>query len=130
MSELTIKGRVIANLGVQSGTSARTGKAWSKATLVVESAGQYPKKIAMDNMRNAEGFAALAPGTDATFHIEVESREYNGRWYTSVNCWKWEAVQGVAAPVAAAPQQGLNYGYAQPQTPEPQSVPEPDDLPF
>lgn len=98
--ELTIKGRVVANLGVQKGTS-KAGKEWSKATVVIETEGQYPKKIALDNMKNADNFAALAIGTVGTFHIEIDSREFNGRWFTSVNCWKWETEQAQPAPAPA-----------------------------
>ena len=120
---MEIKGRVVANLGVQNGTS-KAGKDWAKATVVVEYGDQYPKKIALDNMKNADSFGALAIGTEGTFHIEVESREFNGRWYTSANCWKWETTQ--QAPAQPAPQQPV-YQQAQPQTaPAPQA----DDLPF
>lgn len=99
MSDLIIKGKVVANLGVQRGTS-KSGNDWQKATIVVEQPGQYPKRVALDNLKKAEEFAALAVGIEGSFHIEVESREYNGRWYTSVNCWKWETEQPAAQPVA------------------------------
>ena len=97
---MEIKGKVVANLGVQKGTS-KAGKEWAKATVVIEYGDQYPKKVALDNLKNAEDFAKLAVGADGTFHIEVESREFNGRWYTSVNCWKWETApaQPVQQPV-------------------------------
>lgn len=127
---MEIKGRVVANLGVQKGTS-KAGNDWSKATVVIETEGQYPKKIALDNMRNADSFAALAVGTVGTFHIEVESREFNGRWFTSVNCWKWEMEQAQSAPQHPA-QQGWQAAYPQP-TAQPQAAPAPqggDDLPF
>lgn len=113
MSELTIKGKVVSNLGVQKGTS-KAGKDWSKATLIVEYGdSQYPKRVALDNLKNAEEFAKLAVGTEGVFHIEVESREFNGRWYTSVNCWKWETTQ---QPQQAPAQQGYQQPQAQPQT--------------
>lgn len=127
MSELIIKGKVTANLGVQKGTS-KSGKDWSKATIVIETEGQYPKRVALDNMKNADSFAALAVGTEGAFHIEVESREFNGRWYTSVNCWKWETTQ---QPQQAPAQQGWEQMYqqtqAQPQTPKDEMG---DPLPF
>ncbi len=106
---MEIKGRVIFNLGVQAGTS-KAGKEWKKASIVIETEGQYPKKIAMDNLKNADAFGALAVGTVGTFHIEIESREFNGRWYTSVNCYKWEA----ASPYPQqpyAPQQPYQQPY-------------------
>lgn len=99
---MEIKGRVVANLGVQKGTS-KAGNEWSKATVVVEYGDQYPKKIALDNMKNADSFGALEVGTEGTFHIEVESREFNGRWYTSVNCWKWETTQQTPAQSVQQP---------------------------
>ena len=99
---MEIKGRVVANLGVQKGTS-KAGNEWSKATVVVEYGDQYPKKIALDNMKNADSFGALGVGTEGTFHIEVESREFNGRRYTSVNCWKWETTQQAPAQPVQQP---------------------------
>lgn len=99
---MEIKGKVVANLGLQKGTS-KAGKEWAKATVVIEYGDQYPKKVALDNLKNAEEFAKLAVGTERTFHIEVESREFNGRWYTSVNCWKWETTQQAPAQPVQQP---------------------------
>lgn len=114
---MEIKGKVIANLGVQSGTS-KAGNVWKKATIVVEYGdGQYPKRVALDNMKQADEFGKLAVGTEGTFSLDVESREFNGRWFTSVNCWKWDVGQN--AP-AQQPQ-------AQPQT---APLPQADDLLF
>lgn len=102
---MEIKGRVIANLGIQKGVSKTSGKEWAKSGLVVEIPGQYPKTVALDNMKDAERFHAIPIGSEGTFYIGLESREYNGRWYTNVNCWKWE--------LASQSQQ-------QPQQPQPQ----------
>lgn len=124
---MEIKGKVVANLGVQKGTS-KSGKDWSKATIVIETEGQYPKKVALDNMKNADSFAALAVGTEGTFHIEVESREFNGRWYTSASCWKWETTQ---QPQQAPAQQGWQQMYQQPSPQMQAAQPTQDsDLPF
>lgn len=123
---MEIKGRVVANLGVQNGTS-KAGKNWAKATVVIEYGDQYPKKVALDNMKNADSFGALSVGTEGTFHIEVESREFNGRWYTSVNCWKWETTQ---PEKPTQPTQQPAYQQAQPQAPATTAAPQADDLPF
>lgn len=127
---MEIKGKVVANLGLQKGTS-KAGKEWAKSTVVIEYGDQYPKKIALDNMKNAEEFAKLAVGTEGVFHIEVESREFNERWYTSVNCWKWEVATLTQQPQQAPAQQGWEQMYKQPQA-QPQT-PKDDmgnDLPF
>lgn len=122
---MEIKGKVIQILPIQEGVS-KNNKSWKKATIVVEYGDnpQYPKKVALDNMKNADSFAALAVGTEGVFHIEVESREFNGRWYTSASCWKWEATQ---QPQQAPAQQGWEQMYQQPQ---PQTAPQDSDLPF
>lgn len=126
---MEIKGRVVANLGVQNGTS-KAGKNWAKATVVIEYGDQYPKKVALDNMKNADSFGALPVGTEGTFHIEVESREFNGRWYTSVNCWKWETTQQAPAQPSQPVQQDWQAAYPQPAA-KPQTASQEDEgLPF
>lgn len=128
---MEIKGKIIQNLGIQSGTS-KAGKSWSKASILIETEGQYPKKVALDNLKNAEEFGKLAVGSTGTFHIEISSNEYNGKWYTSANCWKWEidAQQALPASQSATPTldsmgvQGYQ-GQNSPTTPQ-----ENDDLPF
>lgn len=116
---MEIKGKIIQNLSLQSGTS-KAGKAWSKASILIETEGQYPKKVVLDNMKNPEEFSKLAVGFVGVFHIEINSNEFNGRWYTSVNCWKWEASQ--AQQPYTQPQQSYQQPpsaqsfYGQPQT--------------
>lgn len=125
---MEIKGKVIANLGVQSGTS-KAGNVWKKATIVVEYGdGQYPKRVALDNMKQADEFGKLAVGAEGTFSLNVESREFNGRWFTSVNCWKWDVGQNVLAQQTPT-QQGWGQMYQQPQA-QPSPVPQSDGLPF
>lgn len=108
---MQIEGTIVAVLPLEQGVSKSTGNSWSKATVIVETGGQYPKKVALSNMKNAEEFSRLPLGTQATFKIDVESREYNGRWYSDVRCYAYE-IAGAQAPqpMYAQPQQ-----YAQPQ---------------
>lgn len=85
---MQLKAKVINKLPIAAGTS-QSGNSWSKATLIVETISQYPKKVALTNMKRAEEFNNLPIGTTATFDIEVESREFNGRWYSDISCWNW-----------------------------------------
>lgn len=123
---MEIKGRVIQSLGVQSGTS-KAGKPWSKASVLVETAEnpQYPKRVVISNMKNADAFSKIAVDTDVIFKVEIESREYNGRWYTEVSCWGWDVAQQPYQQAAQQypPQQGYpQQGYApQQQAPQAQS---------
>ena len=124
---MEIKGKIIQNLGIQSGTS-KAGKAWSKASILIETEGQYPKKVVLDNLKNAEEFAKLAVGSIGTFHVEISSNEFNGRWYTSVMCWKWELDAQQVSPTPTLDAMGVNgYQHTSAQHTAPQ---EEDDLPF
>lgn len=114
---MEIKARIIRSLGITSGVSKTNGNPWQKGGIVIETLdSQYPKQIALSNMKSAEEFARLPIGSIANFKIDIESREYNGKFYTNVNCYQWE-LEGQQAP----PQQ---QAYAQPQggyAPSPQS---------
>lgn len=114
---MDIKGKVLQVLPIEGGTS-RNGNQWSKASLIVEVAEnpQYPKKVKISNMKNADAFAKIPVGAEVSFKVEIESREYNARWYTEITCWGWDAPQ--VQPVQE--QQPLE------QSPDPQN----DDLPF
>lgn len=108
---MEIKGKVVQVLPIESGTS-KSGNQWQKAALVVETAEnpKYPKKVKISNMKNAETFAQIAVGEDVCFKSEVESREYNGRWFTEVSCWSWEVLRAVPpqAPIPQQAQQGTD----------------------
>ena len=125
---MQIEGRIIQILPLEQGVSKTSGNPWSKATIVVETTGQYPKKVAMSNMKQAEEFAKLPIGMFAKFSIDVESREYNGKWFTNCTCYRWETVGVVETqpqPVYTQPQYQQPAPQAQPIPPS-QNV----DLPF
>jgi len=83
---LEITGKVIEILPAQSGTS-RNGE-WRKQEFILEIPGQYPKQVCVVQWGdNIEKFGITA-GETVTAHIDLQSREYNGRWYTDVKAWK------------------------------------------
>jgi hypothetical protein len=89
-----------------------------KQTMLVETYGQYPKLVAMTIMGSEKITDILqkwAVGSAVDVHVNAESREYQGKYYTNLNVWKVEngsqtvaAGQGVAAgvPAQAAPMGG------------------------
>ncbi|HEY6505021.1 MAG TPA: DUF3127 domain-containing protein, partial [Chitinophagaceae bacterium] len=64
----------------------------------VETDGQYPKKVCISIWGDKINEGVLKMGSSLKIDFDVESREYNGRWYTDVKAWKIEAA-GNAAPV-------------------------------
>lgn len=88
---MKLTAQIVDRLPIQTGIS-KTGNPWSKSTLIVETIEQYPRKVAISNMKKADEFAGLDTGI-YDFDISVESREFNGRWYTEVSCWNWTLAQ-------------------------------------
>lgn len=85
---MELSGKIIHVLDEKSGTSARGP--WRKAEYVLETTGDYPKKICFMVWGDKIDEFAISEGQDLTVHIDLESREYNGRWYTDVKAWRVE----------------------------------------
>lgn len=91
MQENKIVGKVIAIPGIQIGVSKVSGKEWKLKTFVVETIEQYPRKVAIeifgeDRIKNYP----VELDQTVTASVDIESREANGRWFTSVKAWKVE----------------------------------------
>jgi len=85
---MEIQGTLKQILPLESGES-KSGKAWQKQTIVVETAETYPKLIAIEVSEKAiSRLQDYQIGHTITCSINIESREYNGRWFTSIKCWK------------------------------------------
>ncbi len=126
---MEITGKIIAVLPEQGGTS-RNGNEWKKQEYVLETHEQYPKKVCFQLFgtdRIAQ--AAIQPGEELTVSFDIESREYQGRWFTNINAWKVtrQAEAAPAAPVVA------DDPFAAPAKPAAEDFPPTnpvDDLPF
>lgn len=88
-------------LPLQSGTS-KAGNAWSKQEYVLETMEAYPKKVHFDFFGEKAAQFPLEVGDLVDLSYDIESREYNGRWYTSIRGWKAEKVDPNAVAAAAA----------------------------
>lgn len=113
---MELQGKTVAVLDVVSGTS-KSGNAWQKREFVIETAGQYPKKVCLQLFGDKVNECPNV-GDEVKVSFDAESREWQGRWFTQLNAWKVE--KQVAQPPAAAPQQA-----SQAQTQE-----DNDPLPF
>lgn len=131
MSVFFVDGIITNVLPVQSGVGKSSGKEWHKQTAVLQTAEQYPKSIAFDMFNDR--IIPLQVGQAVHVQISLESREYQGRWYTNVNALSVEQAAPMGAP------QPMPY----PQTPQqtyqqaPQQAPQQaqtqqinSDLPF
>ena len=99
---MEIQGKIIAVLPTRSGTSAR-GTQWSSQTAVIETQEQYPKKLAFDVINDKIDQLNIQLGEILTVQFDINAREYNGRWFNSVNAWN------VIRQAQQAPAQGGGF---------------------
>ena len=97
---LELSGKVIQILPMESG-EGRTGQQWKKQYFVIEYMdGNYPKKVCIMLWGDkTDILKSIQPGSDVKVSFNVESREYNGRWYTDIKAWRVESAgSGSSAP--------------------------------
>ncbi len=89
---LSVKGKVEQILKTESGVS-RAGKEWKKQDFVIETEEQYPKKVCFTLFgEKVDLLNGVSAGQDIEVSFNIESREYNGRWFTNVIAWKIDQV--------------------------------------
>lgn len=123
---MEISGNVISILPEVNG-QGKNGT-WRKQEFIIETEGQYPKKICVSMWGDKIDQFALAEGDAITASVDLESREYNQRWYTEVKTWKVE--KGTTGGSTPPPTKGPD-GFGPP--PNPSFAPSggsDDDLPF
>ncbi len=86
---MEIQGRIIMVAPEVGGTS-KAGNQWRKQEYVLETMSQYPKKVCFSLWGDRIDQFSIQEGEDLTVSIDIESREYNGRWYTEVRAWNVE----------------------------------------
>lgn len=79
--------KVIMDLPLEEGVS-KAGNPWRKKSWVVETFGQYPKKVKMDAFGAAVDNVRLELMKVYNISVDLESREFNGRWYTDVRVFR------------------------------------------
>ena len=83
---MEIKGKIIEILPEKSGQSAN-GE-WRKQEYILETDSNYPKKICFIAWWDKIGEYNLQKDENVEVSVDLESREYNGSWYTYVKAWK------------------------------------------
>ncbi len=86
--ELKLAGKVIKILEEQSGES-KNGP-WRKRDFILETPGKFPRKVCITQWGDQIDESKVSEGDEITAFIDIQSREYKGRWYTDVKAWKVE----------------------------------------
>jgi hypothetical protein len=83
---MELNGKIIQKLTLQTGTGKNGG--WKKQEYIIESKGQVARKVCFSLWGDKIDQFNLSEGDEVTVAFDLESREYNGRWYTDVKAWK------------------------------------------
>ncbi len=126
---LEVTGRIVQMMDEVNGTSTRGS--WKKREFVIETAEQYPKKICLSVWGDkVDTLTQFKEGANITASINIESREYNERWYTDIRAWRLQpAVEGAEGGQFEAHPQEFNQENSQEKS-ENYKATEADDLPF
>jgi len=84
---MEIKGKITNVLETQTGTSAKGN--WTKQNFVLITEDQYPKSIAFDAFNKD---FKLRVGELVNVSINIESREYQGKWFTNISAYKVDVI--------------------------------------
>ena len=89
MSSNTIEGKLIAKLDIENGVS-NNGNAWQKQSFILQTLdAKYPKKLCFEVW--GEFVVTLEKfmlNTNVSVTFDCESREYSGKWYTTLKAFK------------------------------------------
>ena len=83
---MELQGKIIVVLPERSGVSQK-GNQWRSISYVLETQEQYPKKLAFDVTNDKIDQLNIQLGEILTVQFDINAREYNGRWFNSVNAW-------------------------------------------
>jgi Protein of unknown function (DUF3127). len=120
---MDISGKIVQFLPVQTG-QGKNGT-WKKQEFILETFDTYPKKICIAVWGDKIDLSPFKPGDTVDVSFDVESREYNGRWYTDVKAWKVLSKQSTGNQ----PVQDNSFS-SSPFTGDTMSAGTDDDLPF
>jgi len=120
---MEITGKIIEILPEETG-EGRNGP-WKKQNFILETQDQYPKKVCITVWGDKVDLKNFGENESITASINIESREYNNRWYTDVKAWRVVKTQ----EQAGGPPE--HTGIPPDNTPPPElSNDNTDDLPF
>ena len=135
---MDIKGKIIQKMELQQGVS-KAGNNWKKQEYVLETLDSYPRKVKFDFFGDRADQYPLEVGDVITLSYDIESREFNGRWYTDIRGFKAmkEDPNLAAAPAPYPPAAGEPAPAPEAGVPAPPPADAPfdqagagDDLPF
>jgi hypothetical protein len=90
---LVLEGKLLKILQQQSGTG-KNGP-WVKQDFIIETAGEFPRKVCISAWSDkAKEVLEFKEGQEMKVSVNIESREFNEKWYTDIKAWRFEKSPG------------------------------------
>jgi len=94
---MEITGKIINILPEETG-QGKNGP-WKKQNFILETQEQFPKKVCIAVWGDKVDLKSIGTNETVNVGINIESREFNGKWYTDVKAWRvMKADPGKSAP--------------------------------
>ena len=103
---MEFEGTLYRILPVTKGTSARGD--WQRQDVIFDysDGGNFTRKMCVTFFNRPDDVAKLREGSRYQVSVNIDAREYNGRWYNDIRAWRVQRgvvpAPGVAAPVTPA----------------------------
>lgn len=124
---MDLTGRVIAILPEYT-----TGSGKKKFSFVIETSGQYPQKVPFEVWGEEKwGNMRVQEGASVVVSFDVSGREYQGKYFVSLNAWKVMRTDGQQGQQSVAPKPAVQAETIAKDAPAPESVSQGEgQLPF
>lgn len=83
---MELTGKIIALLPLQTGMG-KNGP-WKKQEYIIETGEKIARKVCFSLWGDKIDQFQVGQGDEVEVMFDLESREYNGRWYTELKAWK------------------------------------------
>jgi len=125
---MDVKGTLLQILQSESGVS-KSGKEWVKQDFVIETNEQFPKKVCFTLFGDKVSLINnINEGSEVEVFFNLESRDFNGKWYHNINCWKINVESQGVSQGSGSGSTGLIQKQELPEPPMPND--DENNLPF
>jgi hypothetical protein len=99
---MEIEGKLLQLMPIQN-ISSQKGQ-MKKMDFVIEVESKFPRKVCFALWNDKIDLVTAKPGEKVKVYFDLESREYNGRWYTEAKAWKVESASASGMQDDSLPQ--------------------------
>ena len=87
---MNITGKVVKKFDIQEGIT-KQGTKWTKQEILIAQTDSYNSEVVIAGIteKSIVSISKLKEGDDVSVSVNVNSREFNGKYYTNLTGWWW-----------------------------------------